>query len=75
MIIATIYKSLAPVFIFSKFLEEMINFHLFEIFLFLLRLLLLIVFSMYFICEITHFRFCKLRLLLTLELYILYLNI
>ena len=44
-------------------------------FFFLLRTLLLIVSSMCFIWQITHFRLCKLRLLLTLELYILYLNI
>ena len=43
---------------------------MFEIFLFLLRSFLLIVSSMYFIWEITYFRLWKLRVLLTLELYI-----
>ena len=36
---------------------------------------MLIVSSMYFIWEITHFRFWKLRVLVTLELYTLYLNV
>ena len=78
MIIVVIDNSLAPIFTFWKFLwlkVWSINCYLFEIFLFLLRLLLLIVSSMYFISDITHFRLWKLRLLFTLELYILYLNI
>ena len=42
---------------------------------FLLRSFSLIVFSTHFISDITYFRFWKLRVLLTLELYMLYLNI
>ena len=74
-----IWKSLTLVFIFSKFLYDCkrwsINFHLFKFFLFLLKSLSLIVSSMYFIWGITHFTLWKLRVLLTLGLYTLYLNI
>ena len=47
----------------------------FKCFFFLLRSFLLTASSMYFILEIAHFRLWKLRLLLTLKLYMLYLNI
>ena len=66
-----IQKSLAPIFMFSKFLDDQkrwsINFHLFEIFLFLLKSFSLIVSSIYFIREIIDFRLWKLRVFTILQ--------